>query len=871
MTGTNAKGAASALPTGFQLIHDDSERRRLHAPAPPVLAKQKFEYLAHNVASPTGESRRLEFSIEVIPQIVPTAPGNVMAIEDGLQGLDADTTPIGRERNQNKVYVSWEKPVDSTPGITGKQVPFGAPISGYRVTRVNPDGTTHAYHATTPLDATARDFTTPDELDLGEYTFKVVAVNSIGDGAEGTDKVEVMNPPSIPRDLRFVLGEGDDLGKVSLNWKQPTNEGDADGGIDDDKINKYLVILTEPNTGTELRRDYTEDIEPDSDQVIEYEYTEKLAAGSYVPRVSAINADDVGEASTANTPFTIPGDPVNNPPTFADGANIANIVATVDVAIDAKILPEATDKDKGDTLTYSIDPDLPDGLDFDDETRALTGTPTDEMAQTPYTYKVSDDNKGEATLTFFITVNAAGTPVNAAPTFADGANIANIVATVGQAIDGRILPKATDADSGDTLYYSIDPDLPDGLAFDDETRALTGTPTDEMAQTVHTYTVRDREAATADDVQTNSLSFFITVNAAGTPVNAAPVFAADANIANIVATVGQAIDGRFLPEATDTDSGDTLTYAITPALPDGLNFDPMTRALTGTPTDEMAQTPYTYKVRDRENATADDVQSDSLNFFITVNAATAGPGTGTPTATLPAKGYLVYVRSLANAPVFGTSNPAVAEWSGMPDLYALFTEGGGGSLQLNVTGVDARKVVMTEVMWAVDEGKVGQNSYTGQQWIEVYNTTDTAIPATSISFATGDGRPALAQGTDLISNVVGGGSAWIRTKGQNGNSGAADGSGKKEFISMYRKERGKEGWNGGHWVASTNVYHPNHKGTPGKGEATGPKIITASGVALGTIFNEIANHPSGNHKHEWIELRKREGELSNLENWSFIW
>ena len=250
---------------------------------------------------------------------------------------------------------------------------------------------------------------------------------------------------------------------------------------------------------------------------------------------------------------------------------------------------------------------------------------------------------------------------------------------------------------------------------------------------------------------------------------------------------------------------------------------------------------------------------------------TAGPPTPAqpPTAatSVPDKGYLVFVRDIDNAPVFGTANPAVAQWAAMPNLYEFFTHAPGGSLQLNVTNVAARKVVISEMMWAVDEGKVGQNSYDGQQWIEVYNNSGAAIAVNSISFTAKKDRPALLEGTDLISNVVGAGSLWIRTKGQNGNSGAADGSGQKEFVSMYRNNYGKEGWNGGHWTTSSQIYHPNHKGTPGAGEVKNPTTFPASGVALGTVFNEIANHASANHNHEWIELRKKSGELNNLENW----
>ena len=366
------------------------------------------------------------------------------------------------------------------------------------------------------------------------------------------------------------------------------------------------------------------------------------------------------------------------------------------------------------------------------------------------------------------------------------------------------------------------------------------------------------------------------------PTNTAPTFADGAEIASIVATVGTPISGRFLPQATDAD-GDALTYSIEDeegmetTSPGGLTFNPANRALTGESETAMSEMAYTYKV-------TDGTASATIGFFITVKAAREGPPpTSTVTTSLPANGYIVYVRDIDNPPHFGTSNPAVAEWADMPNLYELFTQGGGGSLQLTVTADDvtaddvttddvtnigARQVVFSEVMWAVDEGQVGQDGYDANQWLELRNRTANAIPISSISFVTKDGRPALAQGTDLISNVVGGGDAWIRTKGQNGNSGAADGSGQKEFISMHRKRYHNDsaGWNGGEWVAATEVYHPNHRGTPGIGEPKGVQTFSETSIPLTTVFNEIGNYPSGNSDHEWIELRIRSGD-PNFKNW----
>ena len=84
---------------------------------------------------------------------------------------------------------------------------------------------------------------------------------------------------------------------------------------------------------------------------------------------------------------------------------------TVRTAIDALTLPLATGGNGA--LTYSLTPDLPEGLSFAATSRQITGTPTATKEHTTYTYKVvdADDNAADGdadTLTFSITVTAAG-------------------------------------------------------------------------------------------------------------------------------------------------------------------------------------------------------------------------------------------------------------------------------------------------------------------------------------------------------------------------------------------------------------------------------------------------------------------------------
>ena len=86
----------------------------------------------------------------------------------------------------------------------------------------------------------------------------------------------------------------------------------------------------------------------------------------------------------------------------------------------------------------------------------------------------------------------------------------------------------------------------------------------------------------------------------------------NASIADQTFEVGTAVDVT-LPEAEDGTG--TYTYAITPALPAGVTFNPSTRKLTGNPTAAVAETDYTYTATD-----SGDNKTATLEFKITVSA-----------------------------------------------------------------------------------------------------------------------------------------------------------------------------------------------------------------------------------------------------------
>ena len=202
-----------------------------------------------------------------------------------------------------------------------------------------------------------------------------------------------------------------------------------------------------------------------------------------------------------------------------------------------------------------------------------------------------------------VVAGCGGGDEDAAPAFEDdGIPDKSYVQNV--RIGTETLPAASGGDG--VLTYAISPALPAGLVFDPATRQLSGTPLQAPPPTRHTYTATDSDARGPDSA---SLTFTITVEA-----DLAPAF-------RQVSIPGKGYV-QNLPIATETlpvaSGGDgALTYAISPALPAGLVFDPATRRLSGTPTESQSATLFRYTATDSDTVSPD---STSLTFTITVQA-----------------------------------------------------------------------------------------------------------------------------------------------------------------------------------------------------------------------------------------------------------
>ena len=237
-------------------------------------------------------------------------------------------------------------------------------------------------------------------LEPGGYTAKVEGKN----GTVGVAIVEVFRIASdgggtglAPADQAAfdALFVGKQFGDSNngLIFLSPGRIREFDGGIAYE--GNYDYENTGADTGTLT---YTYDLTGNDlaaeKTVIEMTFTSQLA-GTFVATYTETGSSPM----VTRAPFEF-SEATDAMPSFATDSNPGNQTYTVDTAISALTLPEASDGDG--TLTYSLTPSVP-GLNFNATTRRLTGTPTTASTYNMI-YQVRDADGDTDSLTFTITV-----------------------------------------------------------------------------------------------------------------------------------------------------------------------------------------------------------------------------------------------------------------------------------------------------------------------------------------------------------------------------------------------------------------------------------------------------------------------------------
>ncbi|MEC8249111.1 MAG: putative Ig domain-containing protein, partial [Candidatus Thermoplasmatota archaeon] len=214
----------------------------------------------------------------------------------------------------------------------------------------------------------------------------------------------------------------------------------------------------------------------------------------------------------------------------------------------------------GAATSWSIDPTLPGGLSFDTSTGEISGTPTALSPATDYTVTATN-SFGSDFAVIEISVVQQFPVVQYNPT--------SFTFNVGTAItDGNGNPGITpNVIQGTGLTWTVTPSLPGGINLDSSTGVISGTPT--VASSQATYQVRATNSEGSNPVNLQI------------QVNDVPPSGITYPQSSYILTKGV----ELTPAATPTSSGGTVTsWAITPSLPSGLQFDTVTGVISGTPT-----------------------------------------------------------------------------------------------------------------------------------------------------------------------------------------------------------------------------------------------------------------------------------------------
>ena len=284
---------------------------------------------------------------------------------------------------------------------------------------------------------------------------------------------------------------------------------------------------------------------------------------SYDVEVRAKNAEGASEWSNpGNGATNAPG--ANNPPVFTEGQSATRTVsasATPGTNIGDPVA--ATDADN-DTVTYRLEGRDAANFDIDGTNGQLrTRTGVTLLVGTTYTVTVvADDTKDTTRIT--VSIEATAAPPNNPPVFRDGASTmrsVNASAPAGTAIGAPVT--ATDADTGDTVTYSLEGT--DAASFDivpasGQLRTKSGV---TLTRTTYTVTV------VADDGKGGRATIAVTINV---NLNTAPVFIeGESTTRSVVEPVAPLTDIGSPVTATDAD-GDTLTYSLAPEGTDRNSF-----------------------------------------------------------------------------------------------------------------------------------------------------------------------------------------------------------------------------------------------------------------------------------------------------------
>ena len=280
---------------------------------------------------------------------------------------------------------------------------------------------------------------------------------------------------------------------------------------------------------------------------------------------------------TINVTDVITGDIINTAPAFTDGTSTTRSIDE-NTASGANIGSPIAATDADDhTLTYTLGGTDATSFTIVSTTGQLqTSAALDYETKSSYavTVTVDDGNNGSASISVTINVTDVNEVAgNNAPAFSGTSTTRTIIENIASSQNIGSPIAATDADTGDTLTYTLG-------GTDASSFTIVSTSGQLQTRTALDYETKPSYAVSVfvSDGNGGSDSIAVTINV--TNVNEAPSFSTSGRVTlSVVENTASGTDIGAPFQATDPDSGDTVTYSLERADKDSFSIDANTGQL----------------------------------------------------------------------------------------------------------------------------------------------------------------------------------------------------------------------------------------------------------------------------------------------------